>query len=298
VKPDPRALAAALLAAAAAAQTGERPTAPTLAAPAAARPATLHDAWLVEVLDLDVARAASLYARVAADDRPGHLEGLLATARLLELARLQAAPRRPVDVEALPAPLRKDFAAAQAPLDAAALLARVAGDPAAALQTLASENGRLPPLRPAVPTAESWLLDQIGPSVRDRVRENAQAMANRSRSEGWPRFPDRINSTHVLRMELDGHRDKADLRRALYFADWRAPAAIGEPAAILQRVRANLDAWRSERETSRQHRELLTSLGEALDRVAAEDPAAAIALLQRLPYYGDRLLHGPPPEGR
>lgn len=257
--------------------------------PVAQRP-SLHDAWLREVLDLDVASAAAAYERVAATTGPGNLERWVAAARLGELHRLQAAKDTPVTTNEPPAPLRATFQALQTPLPTDEMLERVRREPSAVLQLLATESGRLPPLRPAVPAAEEWVMGQIGPSLRDRMRQRMETLANRSRSTDVRRFTERLYSLDIVRAELQGRPAQANALRALYFADWRPPETPGEPAAHLQRVSTNLDAWLAESELGPQQQAVLRELKEGIDKQAATEPAAALALVKRLPLYAERLL--------
>jgi hypothetical protein len=251
---------------------------------------SLHDAWLREILDLDVASAAAAYERVAATPGPGNLERWVAAARLGELHRLQAAKGTPVASSEPPAPLRATFQALQAPLPTDELLERVRREPSAVLQLLATESGRLPPLRPAVPAAEEWVMGQIGPSLRDRMRQRMESLANRSRSTDVRRFTERLYSLDIVRAELQGRSAQANALRALYFADWRPPETPGEPTDHLLRVRTNLDAWLAETELGAQQQTVLRELKDGLDKQAATDPAAALALVKRMPLYAERLL--------
>lgn len=268
-----------------------------LAAPAAAqRPApaapTLQDAWLHEVLDLDLPRAVAGYRRVAADARPGRLERWIAAARLAELHRLQAAPPAPAQAADLPAPLRPAFAAAEPQLPVAELLARARGEPKAALQQLATDAGRLPNLRPVVPAAEDWLMGQIGPSLRDRWRQRMATLGNRARSDAQ-NTTDRLYAADVLRAELQGRTAQADALRTLYFADWKPPTAPGDPAPHVARIRHNLEAMLAENQ-SPQQAALLRELADAIEQRAAASPAAALQLVLRVPIYAEWLLQAQP----
>ncbi|MBX3461604.1 MAG: hypothetical protein KF830_00395 [Planctomycetes bacterium] len=255
---------------------------------------TLHDAWLREVLDLDPAAAAAGYRQVAADTRPGHLERWVAAARLCELARLQVVPAPASDLADAPPPLRAAFAAAAARLPATELLARVRGEPRTVLPALATEAGHLPPLRPVVAAAEDWIMRQVGPSLRDRWRQRMATANSRGRSADVARASERVYAADILRAELQGETAQADALRTLYFADWRPPVVAGDLATGLARVRRNLDAALRDEELPPPQAALLRDLAAAIDQRAAVDPAAAWALVQRLPLYAERLLQDEP----
>lgn len=292
-----RLAAAALAAVLGASSVGaqDKETAPATKAP------SLHAAWLVEILDLDLPRATTLYRAVADDTRPGHLERWLAWARLAELHRLGVpvtALPTPGDV---PAPLRASFSAAEPLLDMSELSQRTRGEPRTVLQNLASEAGRLPRLRPIVSEAADWLQRQVGPSLRDQIRQGQQRQPGASNlriSDPSGAFS-RLNSNDVLGAELQGRTGQADALRALYFAEWRAPETPGDAGTWVERARSNLKAWLAE-ELGQQQRGLLEELGQAIDRLAPGNPggerqasgdaAAVLALLKRLPGVAERLL--------
>ncbi len=274
------------------------------AALAAAAPAqqdaaevTLHAAWLCEVMDLDVARAVAGYRRLAAEARPGQLERWVAAARLAELRRIGAAPGATPDLGELPPPLRAAFTAVAQPLPASTLLARIHGEPKTVLQALTTEAGRLPTLRSVVPASEDWLMRQIGPSLRDRWRQRMETWSSRGRGAESARTTERIYAADVLRAELQGRTPQADALRALYFADWRPPAAVADAATELARIRHNLAAALGDSDMTAAQSALLRELGAALDQRDA-DPAAAVALVRRLPLYAERLLQTEPSGGR
>ncbi len=269
----------------------------------AAAETTLHAAWLAEVLDLDVPRAVSLYQQVAGDARPGHLERWVAWARLAELRRLGVPGIAVPPFADIPAPLRATFHAAEAPIDLPQLHTAPGGEPAAALQNLAAEAGKLR-LRPIVPEADDWLRRQVGPSLRDQLRQYWQRRLtadNRTRT-GETALAE-LNASEILGAELQGRTGQADALRALYFTDWRAPETPGEASAWVARARTRLKTWLAEDLPQRQ-RGMLEELVQALDRLAPERPTAdkpgddrppgdataALALLRRLPVVAERLL--------
>lgn len=257
---------------------------------------TLHQAWLREVLDLDLPGAAADYERIAARRGPGNPERWVAAARLLELHRLQATDLVPATQDC-PPPLRATFQSLAAPLSVDALLARARRSPAEALQELVSEGGRLPRLRPAVPAVESWLMDQIGPSLRERMRQRSEALASRSRSTDVRRYTERLYALDIARAELANRPAQANALRALYFRDWKPPEAAGDPQPHLARVRANLEAWLADGDLGAQQATALRDLGAGIQRLADTDAAAALAMVQRLPFFAERLLAAVPPPG-
>ncbi|HEX5052021.1 MAG TPA: hypothetical protein VFZ65_09635 [Planctomycetota bacterium] len=262
---------------------------------AAERQCSLHQAWLREVLDLDEAGAIAGYEQVARDLHPGNLERWIATARLIELHRLGVAGADPVRPNDVPTALRSVFGAAQAELPMDELLHRAQGDPSVVLQAVTSEAGKLPALRPAVPTAEEWLLGQIGPSLRDRVRQRMEENLVRGRSPEATRFFERLYAADIVRAEIEGRTTQANALRTLHFADWRPPATPGDPAPHLARFHANLEAWLAEDGLSASEQTLLRDLREAIDQRAATDPAGALAMIVKLPTYAKRLLAEPTP---
>ncbi|MBM4062982.1 MAG: hypothetical protein FJ265_18085 [Planctomycetes bacterium] len=251
---------------------------------------TLHQAWLVEVLDLDARRAADLYRDLARDRQSDNPERWIAIARLAELHRLGVTPAFAVEVAEVPQALRRPLAEAQEPIAVANLLARAAGDPAELLLGLGTEAQGMPPLRPAVHEAETWLLGQVDPSWRNRLRLR-QGLER-------TRFSVLLSATRILNAELEGRRAQADDTRALYFTQWRPPAVRGDDAANLARARTRLDALLRDPATGGMTRNQLQRLRDALEKAAATDPAAAMALLLRLPTYAELLLLEQPAGGR
>lgn len=252
--------------------------------------ATLHQAWLAEVMDLDSRRATELYREVARDKVPDNLERWVAVARLAELHRLGVAAELLIDPLEVPPPLRASLAAAAAPIDVEALTRRASSDPAQLMQSLGSEAGKLPVLRPAVFDAEVWLISQVA-SWRDRVRQRQQSQAAR------PPFTERFYAMRIVIAELEGRRSQADEVRALYFTQWRPPVVTADHAANLARVRTNLETLLGERDMIGAQN-LLNRLREAIEKEQAADPAAAMGLLLRLPYFAELLLQDGPQQRR
>lgn len=252
--------------------------------------ARLHAAWLREVLDLDVRAAAADYAAIAQDQRSGRPERWVAVARLAELQRA-GIPTPPVPAaNDVPPPIR-DALAAMTPLPVAELLQRAAGDPATLLASLATEAGRLPALRPVTPEAQDWVRRQVGRSIDDRWQRILQLSRRRSEAS---RNSDRANADDILRFELQGRQEQAANYRSLHFRDWRPPEVGGEPSAVLQRVRGNLDAWLRDPGLGAGQSSLLQQLRASLEQRAAVDAQATVALVARLPLYAERLLAEPP----
>ncbi|MCB9887777.1 MAG: hypothetical protein H6838_19990 [Planctomycetes bacterium] len=254
--------------------------------------AALHRAWISEVLDLDTAGAAAQYARVAREGRSAQPERWVAAARLAELQRMGVTtPPAPGLVES-PAALRSAWAEVQPRLEVDGLLQRLHDAPTVTLPELAGDGHGVPELRPLVPKAESWLLAQTGPSLRDRRRQRMQAFANLSRSPQVSNYLQRLYAATIVNAEVNGRRSQADALRALYFATWRPPVTAEEPEAVVAHALTELDTWLGEEEVSPQQRMLLGSLRDHLARKAAIDPREARDLIARLPRYAERLLGG------
>lgn len=262
----------------------QKPTTPTTTTtrqPAA----SLHQAWLTEVMDLDSRHAAEIYGEVARDKSPDNLERWVAIARLAELQRLGIGKTPTTDPKEVPQMLRAPLAAAQVAIDVPTLVEHAQSDPAGLLQGLGDEEGKLPLLRPAVAEAQTWLISQVGPNYRDRFRQRQSNTADRGR------FYDRFWATNVVVAELEGRRSQADEVRALYFTQWRPPTVSSDANANLTRIRTNLATLLRGRDMNGAQN-LLRRLGEAIEKVATTDPAAAVALVLRLPYFAEPLLQG------
>ena len=252
------------------------------------RSPTLHDAWLFEVLDLDIKKAVAAYEKVAADQRPGNLDRWVAVARLAELKRLGVDVTLQVDQREVPEPLRAPLANISAPLPVADLLQRIHGAPAEVLQYIGTEAGRLPPLHPVTALAEDWRLAQI-PSNREQNNRRAGANLNSD-------LVNQFNAIDIVRTELGGWRSQAAVRRAMWFPNWQPPKLSGDSQPYLEKVRTNLEAWLRDTEQA-QLRNALRELQSALNEKAA-DPAASLALIARLPIFAEKLLGLPAPASR
>ncbi len=254
--------------------------------------AALHRAWISEVLDLDTAGAAAQYAKVAREGRSAQPERWVAAARLAELQRLGVpTPPAPGLVEA-PGALRNAWTEIRPQLEVGSLLARLHEAPTVTLSELASDVDGVPELRPLVPQAESWLMAQTGPSLRDRRRQRMQEFANLSRSPQVSAYLQRLYAATIVNAEVNGRRSQADALRALYFATWRPPVTAEGPQAAVDHALAELDTWIVEEGLSGQQRTLLASLREHVARKAAADVGEARELIARLPRYSERLLGG------
>lgn len=293
----PRCLLAAVAALPAPAQSLAQSPAPQAAAPQAAAPnetsKRLHAAWLREVLDLDVPGAVAEYQKIAQDQRPAHIERWIAVARLAELERAGVRVEPKPAIADAPERVRTELATLT-PVPVAKLLERASSDPAELLQSAGTEAGRFPTMRPVTPRVSPWVREQIGPSLRDRLRtrERVQSL-NRPRPDA--RDPAPFLAADILNVELQGRQERAAALRSLYFSDWKPPATSGDAVATLARVRTNLEAWAQELPQSQQSQQnRLRRLREGIDQRAAVDPAAAVAFVARLPYYAERLFAEPP----
>ena len=76
------------------------------------------------------------------------------------------------------------------------------------------------------------------------------------------------------------------------FPNWRPQPWVGDATASYTRVRENLESWQRERQLSSGERETLRQLDAALVAAAAENPARALSLLDRMPIYAERLRSG------
>ena len=251
--------------------------------------AALHRAWISEVLDLDTASAAAQYAKVAREGRSAQPERWVAAARLAELQRMGVAtPPAPGLVEA-PTPIRSAWAEVRPHLEVDHLVLQLRDAPTSLIPGTPGDEA-LPALRPLVPIAESWLLEQTGPSLRDRRRQRQQSFANLSRSPQVSNYLQRIYAATIVNAEVNGRRSQADALRALYFATWRAPVTSENAAEVVAKALTAIDVWLTEDGVSPQQRAVLTSLREHLARKEEADPEGARDLIMRLPRYAERLL--------
>jgi hypothetical protein len=288
-----RLLWALTIAAAMPGQSAERMT-PTGSAGAAAPPAPpvdppqaastrMHAAWLREVLDLDLPAAIADYKAIAEDTSPSNPERWIAVARLLELQRIGIATGYAAPFAEAPAAVRDALAAVPPGLEVTELVRRSRLDPLAKV-AIQPEAELQPSLRPATGKVKAWLREQVGPSIDASMLRRLQQ--SRQRRDRRP-VPPIAMATDIVAIELQDRQEQAANLRALYFADWRPPAIVGEPAALLTRVQPAIDLWLAEPKLEEWEKRLLRRLAQ---RLAEGDPAKALELLQRLPLYAERLL--------
>jgi hypothetical protein len=239
-------------------------------------------AWLKEVLDLDTAAAAHDYRRLLDDAKAPPGERLVATARLLEIERLGALPQGlgPILGTTLaPEPLQQ-AASRQRDQDQEQGLPTPLATPVAA-------TGAMPALRPFVGGALPANNEPQAHWTPDRMRTARDRMPGPSASGA--RLFERIRALAITRHELDGDRDEAEALRKQHFPDWRPMPWTEEPREALALVRRNLTAWRNERQLSYSERDTLRRLDGRIAQALATDAQQAIDLLDRLPYYAERL---------
>lgn len=246
----------------------------------------LHEAWLCEVLDLDAPGAIAAYESIAAD-RSGRIERWVAVARLAEWQRLGAKVERPGPVAEAPPAVRAALALLT-PLPLAELLQSTPPGQA--------EAARILDLRPATLATVTWVRNQSGPSQSERQRQRA--------ASGRPRTPPNRNdaeriarqhATDIVLRELEGKTEQAAGLRGIYFPDWKPPTPA-DAAAAAARAKAHLDDWLQEADLSPPQQSLLGRLRAEFDQRAAADAAGAVAWLQRMPVFADRLLAAPAPK--
>ncbi|MCA8974433.1 MAG: hypothetical protein KDC98_06910, partial [Planctomycetes bacterium] len=259
--------------------TERAPTAANTAEPTTSRSSPLHRAWLREVLDLDSAAAGAIYADIVADRRPGHFTRWVAAARLSELQRLDIVEGARIDPNDAPTVLRQRFLEADTTLDLPPLVHRLSADPEQVLVEIASDRGRLPPLRPLVAAAESWVVDQIGPNRLDPFDRSRPRQARFSQRAP---FRDLRHAFRVLQAELAGRRDQAVEVRSIHFTNWQPPTVSVDVAESLKRFRHNAEGLLAERQWTSDWGKLLRQLIAETERLAEADPAAAVGLLRRL----------------
>jgi hypothetical protein len=297
-------VAAALLAATACAPGLAAQATPTVRASQDAS-MRLHAAWLREALDLDVRGAVADYQAIA-NDRQSRLVRWIAVARLGELQRIGVPVGDLGPVAAAPQPIKDALATLNAPLPhPVEQLLQQAAAGAGAEPPSGAEPAPPFELRPAVPVALRYVLSEVGPNATERQRQRMLAIgAQRSAAARAAETPagererdeERDYANLVLRMELEGRTATAASQRTLFFPDWKPMPLAGEPAALLARVRSNLDGWLKEQNLGQRQRTLLTRLREDLQTRAAADTGAALQFVARLPWYGERLLAEPPPD--
>lgn len=263
-----------------------------VAAHAAAQstPATLHAAWLRETLDLDMKAAASAYLELARDTKAPAIERQIAAARLEELRRVGAPAVGPdTAAETLPTNLRT----ANDPEAVEALRAAVAAalahpiEPAAAQGAMDRDReSALPPLRPLV----QFVL-QAARETESQTR-SPSGRFQPFMSGDSSRVIERIRAHEIARAEVGGRQQEADEIRQRAFPTWKAQPWPADKQAAWKTVRENLVRWQQERQISGTEREILTRLLTLLDADAGQSAEAALARVDRLPIYAERLRVG------
>lgn len=260
----------------------------TLAAPAWAQggPSALHAAWLRETLDLDLGGATQAYLALARDPNAPMVERQVAAARLEELRRIGApAVGEDTATEVLPEALRDAVVenAVRAMREAVAAVLAAAAKPA---QAGTAAQPALPTLRPLVQFVVQALRE---PSRSDR---SAPSRFLPTGSADQARILERIRASEIARAELAGRAEEADATRRRAFPTWKAQPWPHDKTAAWSTVRGNLVRWQQERQISGAEREILDQLLATLDADAKESPELALARLDRLPVYAERLRAG------
>ncbi len=252
--------------------------------------ASLQDAWIRETLDLDIRAAIRGYREVARDESQTAIERKVAAARLEELRRIgviDASENAPSKL--LPDQLISgDEAKAQeTSAKAAADLARQAQNPTNPAS--AELPAEMPQLRPLVSAVLQLLRADLLPSNLER------GGSNRSRGFGGSdttRVLERIRASDIARADLAGKPEEADALRLRSFPAWKPQPWPADASAAWTTARANLVEWQQERQLSSAERETLQRLLAALDEDAKTSPARALARIDRLPFYAERLRAG------
>lgn len=265
-----------------------------VAATASAQAPSLHGAWMREVLDLDVRTAARLYRDLAADSAAPLTERVVADARLAELVRVGANVERPASPRTLPDLLGTGAAGDGG--DPAALRVQLEAELAVASKAPAEAHHELhaielPPLRPLVQATAQAAAERRDPAFAEWRSQRGRGAPG---STDAARLLDRIRANEIVRAELAGRPADAAALRMRAFPTWKPQPWPGDPAAAFARVRENLDEWLRERQLSGSERETLRQLAQALDAAAKEGPARALAMLDRMPVYAERLRFGAP----
>lgn len=264
---------------------------------AAATPAqapSLHGAWMREVLDLDVRTAAKLYRDLATDPSAPLTERVVADARLAELVRVGAAVEPRSGPRTLPDLLGPGAATETG--DPATLRTQLETELAVASKPPAEAHHELhaielPPLRPLVQATAQAAAERRDPAFAEWRSQRGRGAPG---SSDAARLLDRIRANEIVRAELEGRPADAAALRARTFPTWKPQPWPGDPAAAFARVRENLDEWLRERQLGASERETLRLLAQALDAAAKDAPARALAMLDRMPVYAERLRFGSP----
>ncbi len=251
---------------------------------------SLQDAWIRETLDLDIRAAVRGYREVAGDESQTAIERKVAAARLEELRRIGVIDASEnTSAQLLPEQLVSGDEAktqetnAKAAADWARHAQRASNPASAELPT------EMPQLRPLVSAVLQLLRADFSPSNLDRggpVRPRGFAGSDTTR------VLERIRASDIARADLAGKTEEADALRLRNFPAWKPQPWPADASAAWTTARANLVEWQQERQLSSAERETLQRLLAALDDDAKTSPARALARIDRLPFYSERLRAG------
>ncbi len=255
----------------------------TLAAQTGASP--LHAAWLRETLDLDVPAAVKSYRQIADDARAPMLERQIAAARLEELRRLGVRGADPgVNLDLLPAEVRNAGRPQPSPP------ANQDTDPSRPAGGGNSANTHDPLLRPIVAALVQHVREQMFPNQGDRGRMSR----DRDSSVQTSRVVERIRALEIVRAEIAGKREEAETLRLRSFPNWKPQPWPADATSAWEQARRNLVAWQQDRQLGASERETLRELLTTLDEDAKAGVDKALARIDRLPLYAERLKEGVP----
>lgn len=248
----------------------------------------LHAAWLREIVDLDAEGAAADYRSIATDFPDAH-ERWIAIARLEELRRVGVRVGPPVPTTGAPTDIVRALQKlTPLPMSLEELQRQALAGPV--VNTESPELLAIPDLRPASTLAQAWVIRNTGPTLDERSMQRMQALWQQrgggNRSERY-RVADAID---VLKNEMEGRTTLARNLRRASFPTFKDLAPKGDATTLLARARGNLETWIKEG-MPREQATLLNRLLE--DLKVTTNPAAALAMLQRLPIIGERLLAEP-----
>ena len=252
--------------------------------------ASLQDAWIRETLDLDVRAAIRGYREVAGDESQTAIERKVAAARLEELRRIGVIDASEnASAQLLPAQLVSGDEAKVQATNAMAAADMVRKAPRATNPGSAELPNEMPQLRPLVSAVLQLLRAEATPNNQSR------GMISRSRGFGesdTTRVLERIRASDIARADLAGKPEEADALRLRNFPAWKPQPWPADASAAWTAARANLVEWQAERQLSSAERETLQRLLAALDEDAKDNPARALARIDLLPFYSERLHAG------
>jgi hypothetical protein len=251
---------------------------------------SLEDAWIRETLDLDIRAAIRGYREVAGDASQTAIERKVAAARLEELRRIGVIDAsQNASVKLLPEQLvsgdeaKSQETNAKAAADFARHAQRASNPASAELPT------EMPQLRPLVSAILQQIRSEVAPSNQERPGPN--------RPRGFAgsdttRVLERIRASDIARADLAGKPEEADALRLRSFPSWKPQPWPADANAAWSTARANLVEWQQERQLTGAERETLQRLLAALDEDAKVSPSRALARIDRLPFYSERLRAG------